>query len=166
MKTNRITIVQAQYADPVHAKAVIDLLDAYANDPFGGGVPLAPYVRQNLIAALASRAGAFSLLAMVDGAAVGLANCFEGFSTFRCAPLINLHDLVVLPAFRGQGLAQRMMQEIERIAVQRHCCKITLEVVQGNRHAQQVYTKMGFAGYQLDAEHGDALMWQKKLSTR
>jgi hypothetical protein len=23
---------------------------------------------------------------------------------------------------------------------------------------------MGYAGYQLDAEYGDALMWQKKLS--
>lgn len=157
-------IVLVRYDDPEQGLALLDLLDAYAQDPFGGGTPLRPEVRQTLLAALSRVPGAFSLLAMVDGRAVGLANCFEGFSTFNCAPLVNLHDLMVLPECRGQGLAQQMMQSIEQIAREKGCCKITLEVVQNNRHAQQVYEKMGFSGYRLDADHGDALMWQKKLS--
>ena len=160
-----IDIIEARYHEPSHARAVLDLLDAYARDPFGGGEPLAPFVRQHLIAELVGRAGAFSVLALVDGDAVGLANCFEGFSTFRCAPLINIHDLMVLPACRGQGLAQLLMQKIEQIAGERGCCKITLEVLQGNLLAQRVYTKMGYAGYQLDAQHGDAVLWQKKLTS-
>lgn len=158
-----VDIVVADYADPAHAAAVLDLLDAYARDPFGGATPLDAAVRKDLIGALAARPGAFSVLAIADGSPVGLANCFEGFSTFRCAPLINIHDLVVLPAFRGHRLAQAMMQKIEEVARQTGCCKITLEVVSGNHHAQRVYTKMGYEGYQLDAAHGDALLWQKKL---
>ncbi len=158
-----VDIVIADYAHPAHAAAVLDLLDAYARDPFGGATPLEAGVRQHLIGALAARPGAFSVLAMVDGSPVGLANCFEGFSTFRCAPLINIHDLMVLPDFRGHRLAQAMMQKIEQVARQSGCCKITLEVVSGNHHAQRVYAKMGYAGYQLDAAHGDALLWQKKF---
>ena len=159
-------IVVADYANPQHARAVLELLDAYARDPFGGGSPLDPSVQQKLIASLAKFPGAFSVLAWVDGEAVGLANCFEGFSTFKSAPLINIHDLVVLPSFRGQRLAQQMMQKIEQVAHERGCCKITLEVVSNNHHAQQVYSKMGYAGYQLDAAHGHALLWQKKLTAQ
>ena len=159
-----IDIVRARYNDPQHAREIVDLLDAYASDPFGGAQPLAPLVKQNLIAALARRADAFSLLAYIDGVAVGLANCFEGFSTFRCAPLINIHDLAVLADYRGRGVAQRLMAEIEAVARERGCCKITLEVLAGNLPAQRVYTKMQYASYQLDAAHGDALLWQKNLS--
>ena len=158
-----IEIVQARYDDPVDALAIVDLLDAYANDPFGGAHPLDPQVKQKLVAALARREGAFSILALVDGAAVGLANCFEGFSTFRCAPLINIHDLMVLPAFRGQQLAQKMMAMVEQVARARGCCKITLEVLEHNLHAQRVYAKMDYAGYELQAHHGKALLWQKSL---
>lgn len=158
-----IEIVQARYDDPVQARAIVDLLEVYAADPFGGAQPLQPIVRQHLVAALARREGAFSILALVDGQPVGLANCFEGFSTFRCAPLINIHDLIVLPAFRGQRLAQKMMSAVENIARARGCCKITLEVLQGNLHAQRVYAKMNYVGYQLQAEHGNALLWQKPL---
>ena len=160
----QIDIVRARYDDPLHARAVVDLLDVYAREPYGGAQPLDAAVKQNLVAALSQRAGAFSILAFVDGMAVGLANCFEGFSTFRCAPLINIHDLMVMPAFRGQGIAQSMMMAIEMVARERHCCKITLEVLEGNHHAQRVYTKMQYAPYQLSAEHGSALLWQKKLN--
>ncbi|MDP9109749.1 MAG: GNAT family N-acetyltransferase [Pseudomonadota bacterium] len=159
-----IEVRLADYANPDDARAVVDLLDAYARDPFGGDCPLESAVRTNLVAALARQPGAFSLLALVDSVPVGLANCFTGFSTFRCLPLINIHDLVVLPEFRGRRLAQGLMALVEQIAVQRGCCKVTLEVLQGNPHAQQVYTKMGYAGYQLDATHGQAMLWQKKLT--
>ena len=160
-----IQIVVADYNNPHHAGAVVALLDAYARDPFGGSSPLDDQVRQDLVAALIKFPGAFSVLALVDDEPVGLANCFEGFSTFKCAPLINIHDLVVLSSHRGQRLAQQIMRKIEQVALERGCCKITLEVVAGNHHAQQVYSKMGYAGYQLDAAHGHALLWQKKLTS-
>ena len=44
-------------------------------------------VLQNLVPKLAKLPHAFSILAFVDGEAVGLLNCFEGFSTFAAKPL-------------------------------------------------------------------------------
>ena len=35
-----ITIRQADYSDPADAAALVDMLDAYARDPMGGGKPL------------------------------------------------------------------------------------------------------------------------------
>jgi ribosomal protein S18 acetylase RimI-like enzyme len=94
---------------------------------------------------------------------VGLINCFEGFSTFKCKPLVNIHDVVVIDGYRGQGVSQRMMDKVEEIARQRGCCKLTLEVLEGNKPAQRAYLRYGFSGYQLDPETGHALFWEKYL---
>lgn len=158
-----IEITQANYRNDSHAKALIALLDSYARDPMGGNRPLSQHVKQNLVAALAQHPHAFSILAFVNGEAVGLANCFEGFSTFMCQPLINIHDLAVLPPHRGKGIAQSMLEHIEELARLRACCKITLEVLQGNQAAQCLYRKRGYAAYQLKPEHGNAQFWQKLL---
>lgn len=37
---NPMRVVRADYANPVHAAAVVMLLNAYASDPMGGGEPL------------------------------------------------------------------------------------------------------------------------------
>ena len=56
------------------------------------------------------------------------------------------------------------MAAVEQIARDKGCCKITLEVLQGNVVAQALYGKLGYAGYVLGDEGGHALFWQKKLS--
>ncbi|MBT5901249.1 MAG: GNAT family N-acetyltransferase [Opitutaceae bacterium] len=106
---------------------------------------------------------AFTILAYVDGEPAGLVNCLEGFSSFACRPLINIHDVVVLENFRGHGLSQRMLQMVEAIAQERDCCKITLEVLSNNTIAKKAYHKFGFAGYELDPAAGHALFWEKAL---
>ena len=65
--------------------------------------------------------------------------------------------------FRGKGLATRMLARVEQLAREKNCCKLTLEVLQGNEAAQAAYRKAGFSGYQLDPEMGQAMFWQKKL---
>jgi len=102
-------------------------------------------------------------LAFVDQKPAGLAICFEGFSTFACKPLINIHDFAVAPEFRGRGLAKRILNRIEELARQLDCCKITLEVLEGNKTAQAIYSACGFSHYELDAKMGRALFWHKKL---
>ncbi|RZL62933.1 MAG: hypothetical protein EOP81_14675 [Variovorax sp.] len=87
-----IDIFLADYRNPAHAAALVGLLDAYANDPAGGGTPLTADVKQGLPTALAARPQAYSVLAFDDDAPVGLVNCIEGFSTFACRPLVNVHD--------------------------------------------------------------------------
>lgn len=153
----------ADYGNPSHARALVDLLDAYARDPAGGGTPLADTVKAGLPAALAARAQAFSVLAFDGAEPVGLINCIEAFSTFACRPLVNVHDVVVLQSHRGQRITQRMLARVQQEAVARGACKLTLEVLQGNAPALRAYEREGFAAYQLDPAFGAAMFLQKKL---
>jgi len=131
----------------------------------GGGKALKTYTQENLIQSLANNPSAFSVLAYAEEKAVGLANCFEGFSTFQCQPLINIHDLMVTEAYRGRGISQQLLNHIESIAKTRQCCKITLEVLSGNQSAQRAYEKYGFQAYELTSEAGHALFWEKTIDT-
>src|SRR5690606_30976951 len=97
-------IVLADLDNPVHARAVVDLLDAYARDEMGGGAALPASTRDNLVSELRKRPHTLAILAFVDGEPAGLAICVEGFSTFACKPLLNVHDMMVAAKFRGRGL--------------------------------------------------------------
>jgi ribosomal protein S18 acetylase RimI-like enzyme len=158
-----LTVCRADYSNPVHARAVVLLLDAYAQDPAGGGKPLSDFAKSNLISALAARPQAFSVLAFDGDKAVGLINCIEGFSTFACKPLVNIHDVAVLPGYRGQRIGEKMLSLVDEISRERGACKLTLEVLQGNVGAIKLYERVGFAGYQLDPAMGQARFFQKWL---
>jgi GNAT superfamily N-acetyltransferase len=158
-----LTIALADYRDPRDAADVVALLDAYARDPMGGGEPLADGVKARLASDLASNPQAFSLLARLDGEAVGLANCFMGYSTFAAAPLVNIHDLAVLPDRRGAGIGKALLAAVEAEGLKRGACKVTLEVLSGNP-ARHLYAREGYGDYQLDPATGNALFWQKRLT--
>ncbi len=158
-----IEIVQIDYHNPQHAHHMIELLDCYATDPMGGGVALSDYTAQNLVPELAKRIDAFSFIAYVDGQPAGLINCFEGFSTFACKPLINIHDVVVASEYRRLGISRKMFDQVEQVANRRGCCKLTLELLEGNSIAQAAYEKYGFNQYSLDDSTGAAMFWEKKL---
>ena len=156
-------ILQANYSDACHAQAIVQLLDVYAQDPAGGGTALSEFAKQNLVQELAKRPHAFSVLAFDGDAAVGLVNCIEGFSTFVCMPLVNVHDVVVLASHRGRRVGEQMLALVNSMAVKRGACKLTLEVLQGNRSAMALYERFGFASYQLDPTMGSAQFLQKWL---
>ena len=156
-------ILQASYSDPFHASAIVQLLDAYAQDPAGGGTPLSDFVKANLVNELAKRPQAFTVLALDDDTPVGLVNCIEGFSTFVCRPLVNVHDVVVIASHRGQRVGERLLALTEQIAIERGACKLTLEVLSGNLSANKLYKRTGFADYQLDPKMGSAIFLQKWL---
>lgn len=158
-----VEIVEADLALPQHAGALLRLLDTYARDPMGGGSGLSPYAKQNLVAELSKRNAAHVILAFVDREPAGLIVCLEGFSTFACRPLLNIHDVVVAPDHRGHGLCRRMLEKVEALALRLGCCKLTLEVLEGNAAAQAAYRAFGFGNYQLDPRLGKALFWEKKL---
>ena len=161
-----IHICRVDYADPVHASALVSLLDAYAHDPMGGGAGLSDCAKTHVVAGLASRPQAFSVLAFAqneDQMPVGLVNCIEGFSTFAAKPLVNIHDVIVLPDWRGQGVAGAMLEAVAQIARERGACKLTLEVLSGNQNALRAYAKLGFDAYQLDPQAGTAQFLQMWL---
>jgi ribosomal protein S18 acetylase RimI-like enzyme len=157
-------IVIADLTQPTDANALVRLLNIYALDPMGGGQALSNYVRENLAATLAARSDVTVILAKTDGESVGMLICIEGFSTFACQPLLNIHDAVVIPAYRGRGISKLMFVKAEEIARSRGCCKLTLEVLAGNKLARSAYAKFGFESFQLDPEMGSALFLQKKLA--
>ena len=107
-----IFIREAEWQSPTDCSSVLKLIDAYALEPIEGGQPLPDFTRENLIAGLQSVSGAFVLLACIDSEAVGIAVCFRGFSTFAARPLINLHDLAVLPQFRRRGIGGRLLEAV------------------------------------------------------
>lgn len=164
-----LRVCRADYGNPVHANALVSLLDAYARDPMGGGEPLSDFAKTRLVSSLAARPQAFSVLAfgrVADGGMeipVGLVNCIEGFSTFACRPLVNVHDVAVLPAYRGQRVAEKMLALVEEISREGGACKLTLEVLQGNMGAIKLYHRVGFENYQLDPAMGQAQFFQKWL---
>jgi len=75
-----------------------------------------------------------------------------------------VHDVVVMPSHRGRGIAARLFAEVEAIARERGACKLTLEVLSGNRAARALYEKLGFDDYRLDPAMGDAQFMQKWLA--
>jgi ribosomal protein S18 acetylase RimI-like enzyme len=157
----KIDVLIADYLNNQHAEDIAYLLNNYAEDPMGGGTPLSDHTKQNLAKELSKVPNAFSVICYVDDKPAGLINCFEAFSTFKCQPLINVHDIVVVKAFRGLGISQRMLAKVEEKAKEKGCCKITLEVLEGNEIARNSYMKFGFDGYELDPKMGKALFWQK-----
>lgn len=140
-----------------------DLLNIYALDIMGGGKAIDASLKHSLIEQLRSRSGTFVFIAYVGEQSVGLINCFEGFSTFKAKPLLNIHDIVVIPEYRGRGIARLLLQEAENVARENGCCKLTLEVLEGNTTAQKAYRNFGFEGYELDPIMGKALFFEKLL---
>ena len=104
---------------------------------------------------LAAFPTSFSVLAYAEPDqtnVVGLINCFVGFSTFQMKPLVNVHDVIVTVDARGQGVAGAMLDEVSRIAKERGCCRLTLEVYADNARARRAYEKYGFI---RDPDHPD-----------
>jgi ribosomal protein S18 acetylase RimI-like enzyme len=158
-----IQVRRANYLLAADRAAITTLLDGYARDPMGGGTALAPAVLARLCDDLAARPYAFSFIAWSDDEPVGLANCFEAYSTFKAQPLINIHDLAVQSQARGRGVGQALMHAVQAEAIARGACKITLEVLTGNAVALKSYERFGFAAYQLDPAAGQAVLLQKWL---
>jgi len=156
-----LSVVPLDLSDPVQAETWLELLDHYAQDPMGGGDGLSEYARIHLVATMRQVPGFHGALAWLDGRAVGLIDCFAGFSTFAARPLLNVHDIVVRQGWRGQGIGQALLAWAEARARELGCCKLTLEVLSNNTRAMASYEQAGFVPYALDPAAGHALLLQK-----
>jgi len=158
-----VEVLEADLGRSDHQQAVVELLDAYARDPMGNGSPLPTDVKRDLIRGLREHPTTLVFLAYVDGAAKGLAICFRGFSTFAARPLINIHDLAVLPEQRGLGIGRLLLDAIAEKGRSLGCCKLTLEVLENNQRARNVYAAAGFRQAVYVPEAGGALFMTKPL---
>jgi len=78
-----------------------------------------------------------------DGAIVGFALFFTNYSTFLSRPGLYLEDLYVQPAARGDGIGQRLLRELARIAVARDYGRFEWSVLDWNVNAIRFYERMG-----------------------
>jgi ribosomal protein S18 acetylase RimI-like enzyme len=147
-----VLVRSADLADATDAAAIVLVLDAYATDPRGGGQPLTDAVQARLVAGLRQTPTSRVWLAFVDHAPVGVCVGFLGYSTFRALPLLNIHDLAVLPGQRGRGIGRALLAAAESQALTEGCCKLTLEVQDDNAPARRLYDSFGFR----DVRYGDS----------
>jgi ribosomal protein S18 acetylase RimI-like enzyme len=159
-----LRVVRLDPHDPRDGAALVQLLDEYARSPTGGGTALTDAVKAALPGVLAGRPNYVGLLAWEGVQPVGLVNCFEGLSTFKARPLLNIHDIAVTETRRGHGIGRRLLAEAEAFARERGCCKLTLEALEGNTGAIGLYRSVGFAAYELDPAMGRASFFEKWLT--
>ncbi len=160
---NSPQIIRNPYDEPARAEAIFKVLDSYASDVMGGSKSLGKFTKENLVAELKRRDWIVTFLALLGTEAVGLMIAIEGFSTFAARPLMNIHDVAVVPGYRGMGIGKALFDAVEEEARSRHCCKLTLEVLSENTVAKGLYKKLGFNPYELDPEAGTAQFWEKSL---
>ena len=139
-----VSVRRAELDNAQDASAIVTVLDSYASDPRGGGVPLTADVRARLIDGLRRHPTTVVWLAFHGAQAVGICVAFTGFSTFHARPLLNIHDLAVLPGRRGRGIGHSLLTAAEEHARRNGYCKLTLEVQDDNAPALQLYERFGF----------------------
>jgi ribosomal protein S18 acetylase RimI-like enzyme len=163
MEERQPHIVEADLDRPEHQRDVVAMTAAYALDAMGDGGPLSAEVRERLVPALRAHPTTLVFLAYLDEAPVGIATCFLGFSTFAAKPIVNIHDLAVLPEHRGKGVGTALLRAVERAARERGCAKVTLEVQENNRRARGVYEGAGYAQAAYSETGGGVLFYWKRL---
>jgi GNAT superfamily N-acetyltransferase len=158
-----VDIIEADLGREEHQEAVVEMVNAYSLDPMGGGEPLSEEIRRALIPGLQQHPTTLIFLAYQGDQPVGIAVCFLGFSTFSAKPLINIHDLSVIPECRGQGVGRQLLEAVAQKGRELGCCKLTLEVLEYNHRAKRVYEGVGFAQAGQQKGAGGALFYSKSL---
>lgn len=83
------------------------------------------------------------LIAEENKQPVGFVLFFHNFSTFLGRKGIYIEDLYVREAYRGKGYGELILQEICRLAKQRHCGRVEWWVLDWNERAINFYKKIG-----------------------
>ena len=155
---DEIEILDCDFSNPDHLKSLVELINAYITDDMGGGTPLSPIQQLRFVDGLNNHPTKIILLAAVEGKAAGMIVAFENFSTFTARPMVNIHDIIVKPEFRKQGIGRKLMEAIEERARELRCSRITLEVREDNKVAQELYKSIGF-----DETEPPMYYWRKYL---
>ena len=158
MRETKVNIHECDFENADDLTAIGTLLNAYIKDHFGGGEQLNKLHQLRLVDALNEHPKSIVLLAEIDYVRCGMIVAFENFSTFSVKPMINIHDVIVLKEYRGKGIGKILMEGIEKIAISRGCCRLTLEVREDNPIARRLYESMGFG-----ETEPKMLYWRKYL---
>ncbi len=111
------------------------MLDLWSNA--GPGIQLSFSDRPEEIRRKLERDPDLFLVAESDGTVIGAV--MGGYDGRRGM----VYHLAVTPARRGQGIARRLMEELERCLLSKGCYKYYLLVTRDNQQAIQFYEHMG-----------------------
>ena len=151
-------IIKADLAKACEAEAFLALTGHYMADAMGGAAPWTERQKIKVIRDLLKHPACFILLAREDSEFVGVCTCFYAYSTFLASDLYNIHDMYVLPGYRGRGIGRELLRMVEEIAKERGVAKLTLEVRSDNGPAKHLYRDEGYGESQPAM-----LFWSKYL---
>src|SRR5690554_2716914 len=154
----QIEFVKIDLNNNNHSSNLLKLLNDYMEDEMGLGKPMPKNLGPQIIGGLKKHPAFIGFFACVNGEYAALANCNINFSSWQAMPLINIHDFVVSPVFRGKGVGLFLLNKIEAFALENGFCRINLEVRHDNTSAQKLYRKAGFG----ECEPPN-LFWEKRL---
>jgi ribosomal protein S18 acetylase RimI-like enzyme len=140
----QLGLFPCNFALQSHCEGLMAILDAYMKDPMGAAPSLGARRRASVLAHLRDHPRCLVLLATLDTRPVGAAVCFINYSTFAAAPFVNIHDLAVLPSFRGAGIGAALLLGVELHARKQGCARMTLEVRADNEIALSLYRRARF----------------------
>ncbi|MFK4302130.1 MULTISPECIES: GNAT family N-acetyltransferase [unclassified Paenibacillus] len=94
-----------------------------------------------------------SFLAMDEDQPIGLilggVRQFDGYKTMRCG------TLCIAPAYRGQGISNKLLELHKQTGISADCQQLWLEVIKDNHRAVKLYEKQGYqARYTLKYYNG------------
>jgi ribosomal protein S18 acetylase RimI-like enzyme len=137
-------IIKAQ-PDQQQLEDMILVLESYMKDPMGASASYSKEMKKRIKRDLASMEHLILFLGYCGPRVAGAAVCFSIYSTFLATPAINIHDLAVLPEFRGHGLGRFLLGAVETYALEYRMGRITLEVRRDNHIARNLYKSCGFS---------------------
>ena len=146
----------ATVADVPRILTLVRALATYEREPDAVTATEADFVKHGFGANPRYR----SLIAEADGAAIGFALYFFGFSTWTGGPILYLEDLFVVPEARGRGAGIALMKELARIAVNEGCTRFVWQVLDWNEPSIRFYESLGakvLKEWQTVRIDGDAL---------
>ena len=90
-----------------------------------------------------SRPYAETLLAFLDGKAIGFCLFFHNYSTFLGKPGLYLEDLYLQPDFRNQGFGKRILSHLAALTLERGCGRFEWAVLDWNEPSIAFYRNIG-----------------------
>lgn len=90
-------------------------------------------------------------VAREGGRVVAMASLIYGISTAEGGLAASLEDLVVLPGYRGKGVATALLRFVVAEAKKLGVLRLTLLTDKQNKRAQALYRKLGFAESSMKA---------------
>ena len=95
----------------------------------------------------------YGFVAEIEGKVVGIVHVIEHDSCWTLKPYAYLQDLFTHEAHRGQGVARKLIEHVQRYTQERQCDRVYWLTHQHNTVAQSLYEKLakktGFIQYKL-----------------